>query len=67
MFYDPLECRVPGNLVLEKGAAGLDRASVVNVTQIATIDRRRLASRSGLLDRDDLKHLDEGLRLALHL
>jgi len=30
---------LPGNVRLRKGEAGLPRASVVNVTQIATVDR----------------------------
>ena len=57
----------PGNVSLPGGAAGLDRPSVVNVTQIATVDRRRLVSRSGRLTRADLARVDDGLRLALRL
>jgi mRNA interferase MazF len=59
--------RRPGNVVLGKGAAGLDRQSVVNVTQLATVDRRRLVSKAGTLRRADSSRVDEGLRLALHL
>jgi mRNA-degrading endonuclease toxin of MazEF toxin-antitoxin module len=40
---------------------------VVNVTQIATIDRSRLVDRAGTLRRADLARVDDGLRLALHL
>lgn len=57
----------PGNIVLPKGTAGLDRRSVVNVTQLATVDRRRLVDRSGTLGRADIRRVDDGLRLALHL
>jgi mRNA interferase MazF len=57
----------PGNVSLPRGAAGLDRPSVVNVTQIATLDRHRLASRSGLLVRAEVARVDDGLRLALRL
>ena len=57
----------PGNVTLHKGTAGLDRPSVVNVTQIATVDRRRLGSRLGILTRTDLAQVDDGLRLALRL
>ncbi|MGH7697794.1 MAG: type II toxin-antitoxin system PemK/MazF family toxin [Candidatus Dormibacteria bacterium] len=57
----------PGNLSLPRGAAGLDRPSVVNVTQIATVERQRLVGRSGTLTRSELAHLDDGLRLALRL
>ena len=58
---------LPGNLVLKKGSAGLDRASVVNVTQIASIDRGRLIERAGALSQADGVRLDDGLRLALCL
>ena len=57
----------PGNVSLPQGAAGLDRPSVVNVTQIATVDRQRLMSRSGVLARADVARVDDGLRLALRL
>jgi hypothetical protein len=39
-------------------------SSVVNVTQIATIDRQRLVGRAGTLRRADLARVDDGLRLA---
>ncbi|MHB1524572.1 MAG: type II toxin-antitoxin system PemK/MazF family toxin [Candidatus Dormibacteria bacterium] len=57
----------PGNVSLPRGAAGLDRPSVVNVTQIATVDRHRLVGRSGQLAQADLARVDEGLRMALRL
>ena len=57
----------PGNVTVRQGTAGLDRPSVVNVTQIATVDRRRLESRLGILPLTDLAQVDDGLRLALHL
>ena len=59
--------QLPGNVALEPGAGGLDRPSVVNVTQVATVDRQRLVSRAGTLKQDDADRIDEGLRLALHL
>ena len=57
----------PGNIALAKGAAGLDRPSVVNVTQLATLDRQRLVARSGALTASAIRRVDDGLRLALHL
>lgn len=57
----------PGNVRLRRGAGGLDRPSVVNVTQVATIDRAMLGSRVGMLARTDMARVDDGLRLALHL
>jgi mRNA interferase MazF len=40
---------MPGNVRLAKGEGGLPRASVVNVTQLATLDKARLNERSGKL------------------
>jgi mRNA interferase MazF len=57
----------PGNVALGIGAAGLDRPSVVNVTQVATVDRQRLVARSGTLTPGAVRRVDDGLRLALHL
>ena len=57
----------PGNVALARGAAGLGRPSVVNVTQLATLDRQRLVARSGALTASAIRRVDDGLRLALHL
>ena len=40
---------VPGNVRLKKGEANLPLASVINMTQIRTIDRSRLDERIGTL------------------
>jgi mRNA interferase MazF len=40
---------LPGNLRLRKGEAGLPQPSVVNVTQIATVDRADIVGRLGTL------------------
>ncbi len=58
---------MPGNVGLPAGVGGLDRPSVVNVTQLATVDRRRLVRLSGTLDRRAMRRIDDGMRLALHL
>jgi mRNA interferase MazF len=47
-----------GNVILRKGEAGLRRKSVVNVSQIATVDRTVLDGRIGILSR---RRLDEVL------
>lgn len=41
--------RAFGNVLLRKGEAGLARRSVVNISQIATVDRSMLAGRIGKL------------------
>lgn len=57
----------PGNVLLRATANGLDRPSVVNVTQLATIDRDLLREPVGYLLPEQLRALNEGLRLSLGL
>lgn len=59
--------RMPGNILVSKGSAGLPRDSVVNVSQLVTIDRRRLLERVGSLSASQLRDLNDGLRLVLAL
>jgi mRNA interferase MazF len=47
-----------GNVTLRKGEAGLRRKSIVNISQIATVDRSVLNGRIGTLSR---RRLDEVL------
>jgi mRNA interferase MazF len=54
---------MPGNVHLRKGEAGLPRPSVVNVSQIRTIDRTRLGNRVGLLGRSRMQDVLRGLAL----
>ena len=57
----------PGNVALAAGSAGLDRDSVVNVSQVVTLDKNDLGKRAGTLDRLKMDQVDLGLRLALGL
>jgi mRNA interferase MazF len=54
---------LPGNVRLRKGEAGLPRASVVNVTQIATVDRDLMGPRLGALSTVRLGQVGAGVRL----
>jgi mRNA interferase MazF len=54
---------LPGNVRLRKGEAGLPRASVVNVTQIATVDRDLLGPRLGTLSAARLTQVWSGVCL----
>jgi len=58
---------LPGNVRLRKGEANLSRPSVVNVTQIQTIDRAYLRERIGALPRHLLRRVWEGARLVLEV
>ncbi len=55
----------PGNVRLRKGEANLPRASVVNVTQLRTIDRSRLDEPVGKLGPRRLREVQHGLALLL--
>ncbi len=57
----------PGNVGLPARSTGLPRDSVLNVTQIASIDRRTLTEPAGKVPDGLMKDIDAGLRLALAL
>ena len=57
----------PGNLALSPDETGLDRPCVVNVSQLACLDRSMLVRQAGALPSAQRYALDAGLRLALAL
>ena len=57
----------PGNVSLSKRSVGLDRESVVNVSQIVTLDKRFLTERVGRLPEHRLRQVEDGLRLVFAL
>lgn len=57
----------PGNVLLSRRSANLGRESVVNVSQIVTLDRAFLSERAGRLQPAKLREVDEGVRLVLAL
>lgn len=57
----------PGNVALTPAESGLPKASVINVTQLLSIDRDLLQAQIGVLGSARLRALDEGLRLVLDL
>lgn len=57
----------PGNVLISSRVSGLPRDSVANVSQVLTIDRRRLTERVGRLSTRVVAQVDDGLRLALAL
>ena len=58
---------VPGNVLLPARSAGLPRDSVVNVSQLLTLDRTFLTEHAGTLPPRLQRSVDEGLRIALQL
>ena len=57
----------PGNVLLPARSSGLPRDSVVNVSQVLTLDRNFLAELAGTLPVRLQGAVDAGLRLALNL
>lgn len=57
----------PGNVRCRPRESGLAKTSVVNVSQIATVDKRRLQERAGQIDGRLLERVEDGVRLVLGL
>ena len=57
----------PGNVLLPIGTSGLSKASVVNVSQIITVDKNILTEKIGRLSENYQEEVDEGLRIVLYL
>lgn len=57
----------PGNVLMRKGEAGLPKASVVNVSQLATVDKGSLLEEFGELGTDRMDLVAEGLRRVMTL
>jgi len=57
----------PGNVPLSRRVSGLPRPSVVNVSQVTTLDKSMLRDRVRALSATTMDSVDEGLRLVLAL
>jgi len=57
----------PGNVLCRKRDSGLPRDSVINVSQVLTVDKSFLTERIGLLPARVLRHVEEGLKLVMNL
>ena len=57
----------PGNVELALKQSRLPKRSVVNVSQIVTLDKTHLAERVGRLGNKTMSRVDAGLRLVLSL
>jgi len=55
----------PGNVLLEKGEANLPKQSVVNVSQIFTVDKRDLDEKIGTLSRHRVRQILDGIHLII--
>jgi mRNA interferase MazF len=53
----------PGNVLWARGEGGLVRASVVNVSQLVTVDKLDLGDRLGRITAGSMKAIREGIHL----
>ncbi len=55
----------PGNVRIPARASGLKKASVINVSQIITLDKSVLAGSVGTVKANYMREVEEGLRLVM--
>ena len=55
----------PGNVQLGPRSSGLPKESVVNISQLITVDRRFLTEKIKSIDPQKMKEVEDGLRLIL--
>ena len=58
-----IRAKAPGNVLLKKGEANLPKASVVNVSQILTVDKAELVECVGKLSGSAAEAVRDGLNL----
>ena len=59
--------QAPGNVPIRPRESGLERESVVNVSQIVTIDKADLENRVGILSSRTMEEIEDGVRLVVGL
>ena len=57
----PETAKAPGNVLLEQGEANLPKQSMVNVSQIFTVDQRDLVETIGALSRQRVGQILDGI------
>jgi mRNA interferase MazF len=57
----------PGNVRVTRRATGLPQESVINVSQLITLDKQRLTEKVGRLPAESLRDVEAGIRLVLAL
>jgi mRNA interferase MazF len=57
----------PGNVRVTRRSSGLPQESVVNVSQLITLDKQRLTEKVGRLPAESLRDVEAGIRLVLAL
>ena len=55
----------PGNVILKKGEGGLPKDSVVNISQIITVDKGSLVEKAGTLPTAKINQIIDGVKLLI--
>jgi len=55
----------PGNVMLNKGEANLTKQSVINITQIFTVDKKDLVEKIGSISSERMTQVLEGIELLI--
>ncbi len=58
---------LPGNVSLYKGEANLPKRSVINMTQIKTVDKLSLKEKIGTLSKERLLQVYDGMKLVMDI
>lgn len=56
---------IPGNVLLEKDEGNLPKQSVVNVSQITTVDKSELIDKIGTLSKKRIYQIIDGINLLI--
>ena len=55
----------PGNVLLEKEESGLTKDSVLVVSQLSAIDKKRFIEFAGKIEKQTIEEVEEGIKLVL--
>ena len=55
--------KAPGNVLLDEGEANLPKKSVINISQIFTVNKSDLSEKIGCLTRERFNQVYEGIKL----
>jgi len=55
----------PGNVLLKKGEANLTKSSVINISQIFTVNKSNLIEKIGTLSSERIRQILEGVKLLI--
>ena len=65
LFSNLKRAKSPGNILLDKGEANLPKKSVINITQIYTVNKADLIEKIGQVSEKRVKQLLDGIRFLM--